>query len=254
MDENGIMLRLQEMQKWDAEGIAPATDTEAYIKDILDRWAPMAEELGLSREQYELQELAVKLGYPEDYKSLKKLLLESEMMCEMVFRTFALPIRSMLDDIGIEYSFKYRMKSVYSIWRKMRVDNKRFDDVYDLFAARIVYKPQQPQPLPMCTQNEVDTLPEASAVINQTLQDMDAERFTCWRIYTVISMLYRIHPDRIRNWISNPKPSGYQALQLTVMGPDCNWIEIQVRSERMDYEAEQGVAAHWKYKKETKTS
>lgn len=253
MQDNEIQQHLEQMRLWDKQGVKPCDDTEAYIKDILDRWAPMAEELGLSKEQSELQDLAVKLGYPEDYKTLKKLLIESEMTCEMVFRTFALPIRAMLDDLGLEYDFKYRMKSVYSIWRKMRVDNKRFDDVYDLFAARIVYKPQQPKPLPRCPKNEVDTLPEAVPAIVQTLSDMDAERFTCWRIYTIISMLYRIHPERIKNWISNPKPSGYQALQLTVMGPDCNWVEIQIRSERMDYEAEEGVAAHWKYKREKTT-
>lgn len=249
-----IQSHLEQMRLWDSQGVKPAADTDAYVKEILDRWAPMAEELGLSREQSELQNLAVKLGYPDDYKMLKKLLMESEMMCENVFRTFALPIRSMLDAIGLEYDFKYRMKSVYSIWRKMRVDNKTFDDVYDLFAARIVYKPQQPKPLPLCPANEIDTLPEAKPIIEQTLSEMDAEHFTCWRIYTIISMLYRIHPDRIKNWITHPKPSGYQALQLTVMGPDCNWVEIQIRSERMHYDAEEGIAAHWKYKKETATN
>ena len=80
---------------------------------------------------------------------------------------------------------------------------------------------------------------------------MDPEILTCWRIYNIILSLYRIHPDRIKDWVTHPKPSGYQALQLTVMGPDCNWIEMQIRSERMNYEAEYGVAAHWKYKAET---
>lgn len=254
MEEKELLFHLERMRQWDKEGICPADDALAYVTEILDKWAPMAEELGYSKEQYELQELAVKMGYPDDYHQLKKLLLESEMTCEMVFRTFALPIRAMLDDMGLEYTLKYRMKSVYSIWRKMRVDNKRFDDVYDLFAARIVYKPQTPQPLPMAPENEVDTLPEAKPVIEHTLATMDAERYTCWKIYTAVSMLYRIHPERIKNWVSNPKPSGYQALQLTVMGPDCNWIELQIRSERMDYDAEQGVAAHWKYKRETRTS
>lgn len=253
MDENLILEHLQKMQLWEKEGVKPAEDTEAYVSEILDKWAPLAEEQGLNKLQGALQELAVKMGYPEDYKKLKKLLTESEMTCEMVFRTFALPIRALLDDMGIEYEFKYRMKSVYSIWRKMRVDHKEFDDVYDLFATRIIYKPQAPTPLPGVPQNTVDTLEEAVPVIRQTLSEMDAERYTCWRIYTIISMLYRIHPERIKNWISHPKPSGYQALQMTVMGPDCNWIEIQIRSERMDYDAEKGIAAHWLYKQEKPT-
>ena len=240
------------MRKWDAEAITPAEDTNAYVSDILATWAPAAEKMGMEDVQSELQELAIKLGYPEDYRYLKKLLLESGRAYEMVFRTFALPIRAMLDDMGIEYDFKYRMKSVYSIWRKMRNDNKQFDDVYDLFASRIIYKPKTAiDDLPMVEPNSVDLEPETAAVKQWQLANMDIEKFYCWRIYTVISTLYRIHPDRIRDWITHPKKSGYQALQLTVMGPDCNWIEIQIRSERMHYEAEHGVAAHWKYKQES---
>ena len=246
-----IQQALALMQQWEADGTPPSDSPQAFVAYVLDEVAPCAEELGMSREQYELQELAVKLGHPDDYRRLKRLLRDSEMTCQAVFKTFALPIRAMLDDMGIEYDFKYRMKSVYSIWRKMKNDHKEFDDVYDLFAARIIYRPQPPQPLPRTQPTAVDTLPEAVPVIRQTVSEMDAERLTCWRIYSVISMLYRIHPDRIRNWISLPKPSGYQALQMTVMGPDCNWVEIQIRSERMDYDAELGMAAHWKYKRET---
>lgn len=247
-----IQQYLTEMRQWDNNGVCPVADSESYITNILKNVVPVAEENGLYHEQQELQELSVKLGFPEDYKKLKKLLIDSEMSCEMVFRTFALPIRSMLDELGIEYDFKYRMKSVYSIWRKMRNDHKEFDDVYDLFATRIVYKPKPViEPLPMAPQNSVDQNAEAAAVKEYQLQQMDPERFYCWRIYTIISMLYRIHPDRIKDWVTNPKPSGYRALQMTVMGPDCNWIEIQIRSEQMDYDAEQGVAAHWKYKQES---
>lgn len=243
---------LNRMRKWDKEGVAPNCNTQQYIETIISTIAPAAEEMGLEHEQHELLNLAVKLGFPEDYRSLKKLLIESEMTCEMVFRTFALPIRAMLDEMGLEYEFKYRMKSVYSIWRKMRNDKKQFDDVYDLFATRIVFKPKEIiEPLPFAPVNPVDALPEVAAVKEWQLSQMDVEKLYCWRIYTVISMLYRIHPERIRDWITHPKKSGYQALQMTVMGPDCNWIEIQIRSERMDYEAEYGQAAHWKYKQES---
>lgn len=248
-----IQSRLDTLRCWEECGIPEGCNPDAYISDVLERWAPAAEELGLFAEQSELQELSMKLGHPEDYRYLKKLLQEAEMSCDMVFRAFALPIRAMLDELGIEYNFEYRMKSVYSIWRKMRVDNKEFDDVYDLFATRIIFKPKPVADLlPHIVRNAVDSNPEACSVRDWQLAEMDAEHFYCWRIYCVISSLYRIHPDRVKDWITCPKPSGYQALQLTVMGPDFNWIEIQIRSERMHYEAEYGEAAHWKYKKETK--
>lgn len=244
---------LESLRQWDATGVAPCVDTQGYLHSILDEIITLAEQQGLHQQQREIQDLVVKLGYPDDYAHIKKLRLESEMTCEMVFRTFALPIRAMLDDMGIEYEFHYRMKSIYSIWRKIRNKGKSFDDVYDLFATRIIYRPKpEIDSLPMAASNEVDALGDVADAKQWQLANMDVEKFYCWRIYTVISMLYRIHPDRIRNWISNPKPSGYQALQLTVMGPDCNWVEIQIRSERMDYEAEHGKAAHWKYKNEQK--
>ena len=217
----------------------------------MEKWGPLAEQLGMSHEQHEMLDLAVELGYPDDYHELKRLLLESEAMCENVFKTFALPIHSLLQNLGIEYSFKYRMKSIYSIWRKMRIAHREFDDVYDLFATRIVYKVKE-EVAPIAVPNVIDAVPGVSDIKAQTLQQIDLEKLYCWRIYTVISSLYRIHPDRIRDWITHPKPSGYQALQLTVMGPDCNWIEIQIRSERMDYEAEHGSANHFLYKQETK--
>lgn len=248
-DQEDIRQRLYEMRRWDQEAVLPSLDTEEYVRAILDHWAPMAERLGMHAEQTELQNLAVKLGYPDDYCRLKRLLLDSEMSCEQVFRTFALPIRTMLDDLGIEYEFKYRMKSVYSVWRKMRTEHKNFDDLYDLFATRIVYKPQPATAFG--PEYAIDLDPEVAVVKNITLGNIDPERYTCWRIYTVISLLYRIQHDRIKNWIRHPKPSGYQALQLTVMGPEGNWVEIQIRSERMDFEAEHGKAAHWRYKQES---
>lgn len=245
-----VLAHLDLLRKMKAEGIGvekamPACDA------AMEQWGPLAEQLGMSHEQHEMLDLAVELGYPDDYKELKRLLMESEAMCENVFNTFALPIHSLLQDLDIEYTFKYRMKSIYSIWRKMRIAHKEFDDVYDLFATRIVYKVKE-EATPIAVPNVIDAAPGVEEVKAQTLREMDIEKLYCWRIYTVISSLYRIHPDRIRDWITHPKPSGYQALQLTVMGPDCNWIEIQVRSERMDYEAEHGSANHFLYKQETR--
>ena len=231
--------RLEAMREIEREG----QDVRTRLSiDTLQNVAPLAEELGMEREQRELEELGVRYGYPEDYAEIKHLMQENEVMCESTFRAFTLPIRSMLDSIGLEYELLLRMKSIYSIWRQIHVKQVPFDEVYDLFATRIVYKPM--------------TVAQLQTVRPVAVEDgaLDVEKLTLWRIYNIITSLWRIHPDRIKDWVTHPKPSGYQALQLTVMGPDCNWFEIQIRSERMDYEAEHGVAAHWKYKRESKAT
>lgn len=239
------------MQRWDEQAVAPADDTVAYVEDILAHWVPLAERLGMYAEQSSLQNLAVKLGFPEDYRRLERLLLERRNSCEAVFHTFAIPLRSMLDELGIEYELTYRMKSIYSVWRKMRTENKELGNVYDLFAARIVYKPL---PVSLLTPVEtLDTDPNIAAAMRDTILATDPEHLTCWRIYAVVAMLYPVQNTRIKNWIIHPKPSGYQALQFTVKGPGREWIEMQIRSERMHYEAERGKAAHWLYKQENPT-
>ena len=231
--------RLEAMRDIEREGQDVRT---RLSRDTLENVAPLAEELGMEREQRELEELGVRYGYPEDYAEIKHLMQENEVMCESTFRAFTLPIRSMLDSIGLEYELLFRMKSIYSIWRQIHVKQVPFDEVYDLFATRIVYKPMM--------------VAQLQTVRPVAVEDgaLDVEKLTLWRIYNIITSLWRIHPDRIKDWVTHPKPSGYQALQLTVMGPDCNWFEIQIRSERMDYEAEHGVAAHWKYKRESKAT
>ena len=122
--------------------------------------------------------------------------------------------------MGIKYEMKARLKSVYSIWSKMQTKNIPFEEVYDLYAVRIIFTPQK---------------------------DED-EKKECWNIYSVITDIYKLHPERIRDWVSRPKSNGYRALHVTVMGPDGNWIEVQIRSRKMDEIAERGFAAHWKYK------
>lgn len=250
-DQTQIQNHLAAMQLWDVQGVAPTADTAGYIEAILSHWVPLAEHLGMYAEQSSLQNLAVKLGYPEDYQHLESLLQHRRKTCEEVFQTFALPLRSMLDELGIEYELTYRMKSIYSVWRKMRVDHKDFNDVYDLFAARIVYKTQPARLLSPIENLHADA--DIAAAMRDTVLSINAEHLTCWRIYAIVAMLYPIQTTRIKNWITHPKPSGYQALQLTVKGPSGNWIEVQVRSERMHYEAELGKAAHWLYKREYPT-
>lgn len=188
--------------------------------ETLYLYAPLAYRLGLFKIKSELEDLSLKFEHPDEYEEIKDLIKESEESRERLFTTFSAPIVSMVDSLGLKYSFKFRMKSIYSIWKKMNSKHVTFDEVYDLFAARIVFTPQSPE----------------------------TEKQDCWRIYAAITSVYKIHPDRIRDWISAPKSNGYEALHVTLMGPDGNWIEVQIRSERMDDMAEKGLAAHWKYK------
>ncbi len=188
--------------------------------ETLYLYAPLAYRLGLFKIKTELEDLSLQFEHPDEYQEIKDLIKESEESRERLFTTFSAPIVSMVDGLGLKYTFKYRMKSIYSIWNKMHAKHVSFDEVYDLFAARIVFTPQSPE----------------------------TEKQDCWRIYTAITSVYKIHPDRIRDWVSAPKSNGYEALHVTLMGPDGNWIEVQIRSERMDDLAEKGLAAHWKYK------
>jgi GTP pyrophosphokinase len=183
-------------------------------------YAPLAHRLGLFAIKTELEDLCFKYEHPEQYELIHRKLKDTEEKRNTLFEHFAEPIRVKLDEIGLIYEMYARVKSAYSVWNKMESKNIQFEDVYDLFAVRIVFEPKP---------------------------DRD-EKNLCWDIYSSITDIYRIKPDRIRDWVSQPKANGYQALHLTVMGPDGQWIEVQIRSRRMDDVAEKGFAAHWKYK------
>lgn len=198
----------------------PDFKQKRIASETLYLYAPIADRMGLYKIKQELEELGLEYEYPEEYQQIKAQMQEAEENCQSVFKTFAAPVTALLDGLGLKYTFQYRMKTIYSIWRKMHKKHVSFDEVYDLFATRIVFQPSSPE----------------------------NEKTDCWRIYTALTSIYKIHPDRIRDWISHPKQSGYEALQVTVMGPDSNWIEVQIRSERMNEQAEEGTAAHWKYK------
>ncbi len=183
-------------------------------------YAPLAHRLGLFAIKTELEDLAFKYEHPKSYVDITRKIQESEARRSAVYTDFSLPIKQKLDGLGIKYEAKARLKSVYSIWSKMEAKHLPFEEVYDLYAMRIVFE----------------------------CDDISKEKGICWSIYSAITDLYRLHPDRTRDWIATPKANGYQALHLTVMGPDGNWIEVQIRSRRMDEIAEKGFAAHWKYK------
>ncbi|ULB35904.1 MULTISPECIES: RelA/SpoT family protein [Proteiniphilum] len=183
-------------------------------------YAPLAHRLGLFAIKTELEELCFKHEHPEVYADLSKKILETAPERNKIYEHFAVPVIMALDKMDIEYEMRARVKSVYSIWNKMQNKGIDFSEVYDLFAVRIIF---------------------------EIIPGMD-EKKQCWDIYSAITDIYKLRPDRIRDWVSHPKANGYQALHLTVMGPDGKWIEIQIRSRRMDDIAEKGFAAHWKYK------
>lgn len=183
-------------------------------------YAPLAHRLGLFAIKTELEELSFKWENPQVYQEISSKLQDTHLSRKDLYEHFAHPVIEKLNELGFKYEIRARDKSVYSIWNKMQTKGVPFEEVYDIFAVRIIFE----------NEPNID------------------EKKRCWDIYSVITDIYKLRPDRIRDWVSRPKSNGYQALHLTVMGPDGQWIEIQIRSRRMDDVAEKGFAAHWKYK------
>ncbi len=183
-------------------------------------YAPLAHRLGLNRIKTELENLSFKYEHPEEYHEIEQKLMSTAAERDKVFRDFTAPIREQLDKMGLKYYILARVKSIYSIWNKMQTKHVPFEEIYDILAVRIVFTPHS---------------------LEEELND-------CFDIYVAISKIYKPHPDRLRDWVSHPKANGYQALHVTLMGNNGQWIEVQIRSERMNDVAEQGFAAHWKYK------
>lgn len=188
--------------------------------ETLYLYAPLAHRLGLFSIKTELEDLSFKYEHPQEYAAISSKLEATEGERNQLFDHFAAPVHEKLKAMGLHYEMRARVKSIYSIWNKMETKGVPFEDIYDIYAVRIIFDP---------------------------LPGVD-EKNQCWDIYSAITDIYRIRPDRIRDWVSRPKANGYQALHLTVMGPDGQWVEIQIRSRRMDDIAEKGFAAHWKYK------
>lgn len=183
-------------------------------------YAPLANRLGLNRIKTELEDLSFKYEHPEQYNEITEKLKATQAERDTVFEEFTAPIRQQLDKMGIKYRIQARIKSPYSIWNKMQNKLISFDEIYDILAVRIIYTPRRPE---------------------DELND-------CFSIYVSISQLYRPHPERFRDWVNHPKANGYKALHVTLMSNKGQWIEVQIRSEKMNDVAEQGFAAHWKYK------
>ena len=183
-------------------------------------YAPLAHRLGLFPIKTELEDLSFKYEHPNTWQEIHDKLEAVKAHQLESFEQFAGPVRERLTSMGYQYTLKARIKSVYSIWKKMMSKQCAFEDVYDMLAVRIIFTP------------------------NESMSEKDQ----CWMIYSAITELYRPHPERIRDWISTPKANGYEALHVTVMGKNGDWIEVQIRTDRMHEIAERGYAAHWKYK------
>ena len=201
-------------------GAMPHDKQIKITSETIYLFVPLAYRLGLHAIKSEMEDLCMKYRFPKEYEEIRCKIEETEPKRQQYIERFMAPIKEVLDKNNFQYEMKARVKSIYSIWNKMRRKEIPFEEVYDLFAIRIVFK----------------TLPFPS------------EKTQCWQVYSCVTDIYTPKPDRLRDWISIPKSNGYEALHSTVMGPDGIWVEVQVRTERMDDIAERGFAAHWKYK------
>ncbi len=209
--------RLHNLRTLDA---MPDHKKSKIVAETLTVYVPLAHRLGLYPIKTELEDICFKYRNPEIYEKIRRKIELKKTSVHELFKKFIEPLKPFLDELGINYEIKYRLKSVASIYRKMKEKGVSFEEIYDVFAIRIVFDPTDPK----------------------------LEKSQCFTIYSIISDLYRPHPGRLRDWINNPKPNGYEALHTTVMGPEGKWVEVQIRSRRMDEIAEKGYAAHWKYK------
>lgn len=183
-------------------------------------YAPLAHRLGLFAIKTELEDLSLKYRHPKIFDEISRKLKHTEKRNQAMINRFSLPIIARLEAENLEFDITGRPKSIYSIWKKMQTKNVPFEEIYDILAVRIIFEP-------------------IKGVSEKTI---------CWNIYSIITDIYMPKPDRLRDWVSRPKANGYEALHLTVMGPHGRWVEVQIRSNRMDEFAERGYAAHWKYK------
>jgi len=188
-------------------------------------YAPLAHRLGLYAMKSELEDLSMKYMESETYKFIARKLNEKKAERELYIKTFVEPIKEILHEQGLHAEVYGRPKSIHSIWNKMRKKGVPFEEVYDLFAIRIILDSK-----------------------------IENEKADCWKAYSIVTDLYRPNPDRLRDWVSSPKANGYESLHTTVMGPKGQWVEVQIRTQRMNEIAEKGFAAHWKYKESSTDS
>ncbi|MBQ1969592.1 MAG: bifunctional (p)ppGpp synthetase/guanosine-3',5'-bis(diphosphate) 3'-pyrophosphohydrolase, partial [Paludibacteraceae bacterium] len=204
---------MRNLHLFDAEEQQKIAQEASYL------YAPLAHRLGLYKIKSELEDLSMKCVSRDIYKEIASKLNETKRSRDKYISEFIGPLKEKLEAEGFKFSIKGRTKSIYSIWNKMRKQNTKFENIYDLFAIRII----------------LDT-------------PLEREHAECWQVYSIVADMYQPNPKRLRDWLSIPKSNGYESLHTTVMGPGGKWVEVQIRTERMDVVAEKGLAAHFKYK------
>ena len=209
--------RLHNMRTLESQ---PANKQYKIAGETLYLYAPLAHRLGLYKIKSELENLSFRFEHPEEYAFIERKLEETRVSRHQSFDQFIEPIKEALNKMGFEYEIHERVKTPYSIWNKMQNKGVTFDEIYDILAVRIIFTPK-------VREEEINE---------------------CFNIYVALTKIYKSHPDRTRDWLSHPKANGYQALHVTLMSKQGHWIEVQIRSDRMHEIAEQGLAAHWKYK------
>ncbi len=212
--------RLHNMQTMDS---MPSHKQVKIASETLYIYAPLAHRIGMYNIKTELEDLGLKYTEPEVYSDILSKIKDSKEEQDAYIDTFTKIIKTSLDVEKLDYEIKGRPKSIFSIRRKMLIQNVTFEEVYDKFAVRIIYK-----------------------------SNTENEKFYAWKIYSIVTDHFRPNPTRLRDWISSPKSTGYEALHITVMGPKGRWVEVQIRSEQMNEIAEKGFAAHYKYKNQEK--
>ena len=202
--------------------LASTTDTD-YRLHVTEEcrllYIPMAHRLGLYAIKSEMEDMVVKYEHRDVYDDIARQLNETKRAREAYIKSFIEPVRARLEEAGLKFTIKGRTKSISSIWNKMKAQNTTLDHIYDLFAIRIILD-----------------------------SPADKEKAQCWQVYSIVTDMYQPNPKRLRDWLSVPKSNGYESLHITVNGPENRWVEIQIRTRRMDDIAERGLAAHWSYK------
>lgn len=202
--------------------LAGTTDTE-YRLHVTEEcrllYIPMAHRLGLYAIKSEMEDMVVKYEHRDVYDDIARQLNETKRAREAYIKSFIEPVKARLEEAGLKFTIKGRTKSISSIWNKMKAQNTTLDHIYDLFAIRIILD-----------------------------SPADKEKAQCWQVYSIVTDMYQPNPKRLRDWLSVPKSNGYESLHITVNGPENRWVEIQIRTRRMDDIAERGLAAHWSYK------
>ncbi len=208
--------RLQDLRNFEQ---LPEEKREKFLQEVNHIYIPIAHRLGLYGIKSELEELWLMHTHPDVYNSISRKIQASRTKQKVFIQDFVKPVEKQLFKHKFEFDIKGRPKSIHSIWRKMKQQNVEFEEVYDLFAVRIIVDSKK-----------------------------NKEKADCWRVYSIVTDIYQPNPKRLRDWISSPKASGYESLHTTVIGQNGKWVEVQIRTARMDEIAEQGLAAHWRYK------